>query len=48
MNWYIMIPFSIFMVVLLVYLIYKNQKDKANYVKFLNTDFPKKIDEDEV
>jgi hypothetical protein len=43
-----MIPFSIFIAFLLVYLIFKNKKDKANYVKFLNNDFPKKIDEDEV
>jgi hypothetical protein len=43
MNWYIIFPFGI-----VLFLIKRNQKDEKKYETFLNNDFPKKIEEDEI
>jgi preprotein translocase subunit YajC len=48
MNFYILIPFSLFILLLLIYLIRKNQKDKAKFEKFLNNDFSKRVETEEV
>ena len=48
MNWYIIIPFGIAIIVLILFLIKRNQKDEKEYETFLNNDFQKKIQEDEI
>ena len=48
MNWYIIVPFGVAIIILLIYLIKKNQKDEKAYEAFSNKDYPKKIEEDEI
>ena len=48
MNFYILIPVCIALIAFVVYLIKRNQKDEKEYETFLNNDFPKKIEEDEI
>ncbi|WP_426094331.1 hypothetical protein [Flavobacterium sp. DSR2-3-3] len=45
-NWIVVSIVIICMLVLIVFLIRKNQKDKKKYIDFLNNDF-KKADEEE-
>lgn len=46
MNYYIIIPVIITVIALIVFLIKRNQKDKKEYEKFLNNNFPKKIEKE--
>ena len=48
MNWYIIIPFGIAIIALILFLIKRNQKDEKEYETFLNNDFQKKMHEDEI
>ncbi|MBC7439559.1 MAG: hypothetical protein H7250_06200 [Flavobacterium sp.] len=48
MNWYIIIPFGIAVIALILFLIKRNQKDEKEYETFLNNNFPKKTQEDEI
>lgn len=48
MNWYIIIPFGIAVIALILFLIKRNHKDEKEYETFLNNDFQKKNQEDEI
>jgi len=44
MNWYILIPFGIAMIALIVFLIKRNQKDETNFEQQLKDDYQKPKD----
>lgn len=46
MNWLILIPIGIAVIALLVFLIYRNQKDEKEFEHQLNEDFHKSKDEE--
>lgn len=46
MNWQILIPFVVIVISLLAFLIVRNQKDKEQYEKQLNTNYPKSKKDD--
>jgi hypothetical protein len=41
MNWYILIPFAIAVVSLIVWLVIRNQKDEEKFEEQLKQDYPK-------
>jgi hypothetical protein len=41
MNWYILIPFAIAVVALIVWLVVRNQKDEVKFEDQLKQDYPK-------
>ena len=41
MNWYILIPFGIAMIALIVFLIKRNQKDETQLEDQIKNDYPK-------
>ncbi|RDI56171.1 hypothetical protein [Flavobacterium glaciei] len=45
-NWIIVGVVVIFVLILIVFLIRKNQKDKKAYTHFMNNDFKKAIEEE--
>ena len=45
MNYYIIIPLVTAAIVLIIFLIRKNQKDEKEYEEFSNNDYPKNPDE---
>ena len=45
MNWYILIPFGIAAIVLIIFLVRRNQKDEKDFEKQLKDDYPKPDDE---
>lgn len=46
MNYYVIIPFGIAIIVLIIFLIRKNKKDEKDYEEFSNNNFPKKPEEE--
>ena len=44
MNWYILIPFAIAVVVLIAWLVIRNQKDEVKFEDQLNQDYRKEKD----
>jgi low affinity Fe/Cu permease len=46
MNWYILIPFGIAIVVLIILLIVKNQKDEVKFEDQVNNDYRKTKEEE--
>jgi hypothetical protein len=46
MNWYILIPFTIIVVALIVWLIIRNQKDEVKFEDQLNQNYHKEKDEE--
>jgi hypothetical protein len=46
MNWYILIPFGIAVIVLVVFLIKHNQKEEEKFEDQLNNDYPKTKEEE--
>lgn len=46
MNWYIIIPFGIAVIALIVFLIVRNQKDEKKFEQQLNDDYPKTKNEE--
>ena len=46
MNWFIIIIVGILAIVLIVFLIIRNQKDKKKFERKLNNDYPKPRSED--
>lgn len=46
MNWLILIPIGIALVALIIFLIKRNQKDKAAFEKQLNNDYTRPRDEE--
>ncbi len=48
MNFYILIPVIIIAIAIVVWTIIKNNSDKENYEDFLNRDFNKRDDSDDV
>jgi preprotein translocase subunit YajC len=46
MNYYVIIPFGVAIIFLIIFLIRKNQKDEEDYEKFSNNDFTKKPEEE--
>ena len=47
MNWYILIPFGIAAIALIIFLIVRNQKDEKKFEKHLNDDYRKTKDEED-
>ena len=45
MNWYILIPFGIIVIVLLVFLVRRNQKDEEKLEEQIKNDYPKPKDD---
>ena len=41
MNWYVLIPFGIAAIALIVFLIVRNQKDEKSFEEQLKDDYPK-------
>ena len=41
MNWYILIPFGIAAIALIIFLIVRNQIDEKKFEQQLNDDYPK-------
>ena len=47
MNWYILIPFGIAAIALIIFLIVRNQKDEKEFEQHLNDDYRKTKDEED-
>lgn len=46
MNYYIIIPLVTAAIVLIIFLIRKNQKDEKEYEEFSNNDYPKNSEDE--
>jgi hypothetical protein len=46
MNWYILIPFGIAVIALIVFLVKRNQKDEVQLEDQLKNDYPKPKDDE--
>jgi cbb3-type cytochrome oxidase subunit 3 len=46
MNWQILVPFGLFVIALIAFMIMRNQKDKTDYEQQLNNDYKKSKKED--
>ena len=47
MNWYILIPFGIAAIALIIFLIVRNRKDEKKFEQHLNDDYRKTKDEED-
>lgn len=45
MNWYILIPFGIVVIALIIFLVKRNQKDEKQLENQLKNDYPKPKDD---
>lgn len=46
MNWYILIPFGIVVIALIIFLVMRNQKDEKQLEEQLKNDYPKPKDDE--
>lgn len=46
MNWFIIIPFGIAMITLVIFLVWRNQKDEKKFEEQLKNDYTKPASED--
>lgn len=46
MNWFVIIPFGVFIIVLILFLVKRNRKDAKEFEQQLNDDYRKPKDEE--